>query len=258
MAVRSLLDGKATVAKRSTVCAILLIAISFSPTPLHAQVISGTVRDSLFRERVPGAIVVLLNVESKYLTETVSDDQGSFTVQPTSPGTYRIAVSGMGYAPTVTDLLAVESERETTVNILLGVTPIPLDSLEVVVSERKTRLDLVGFTRRQKKGFGYFIEKEEINQSRAGQVTDLLYGYPSIRIVKRGDWGHSVPLLRGCDATIVLDGMILYPEGGDISINELLNPYSIEGIEIYPGLGGVPVEYRTDKNLCGAILIWTR
>jgi len=197
---------------------------------------------------------VLLDAESKYLTETLSDNQGRFEIQPPSPGDYRLSASGMGYAPKVTELLVVESGREITVNLLLAVNPVALDSLKVVTEARTRQLELVGFYNRLGKGFGHFIQKEEIDRSHADRVTDLLYGLPGVRIVRSGTAGELAVLLRGCLASIVFDGMVL--DSG--SVNEVIHPYNIEAIEVYPGIGGVPVQYRTPKNACGAILIWTR
>jgi hypothetical protein len=161
----------------------------------------------------------------------------------------------MGYAPTTTDSVVVQSEREATVNILLGVHPVTLDSLEVVAEPQTRHLELVGFYKRQKKGFGYFIQREEIDRSHAHRITDLLYGLPGVRMVGSQATGELSVLLRGNDARVVLDGMVLLDSK---NINELVHPMNIEAIEVYPGIHGVPVQYRTLYGGSGAILIWTR
>ena len=50
-------------------------------------------------------------------------------------------------------------------------------------------LERVGFYKRMDLGFGYFLQREEIERRSATQVTDLFYGVPGLRgsnMVTRG------------------------------------------------------------------------
>jgi hypothetical protein len=42
------------------------------------------------------------------------------------------------------------------------------------------------------------------------------------------------------------------------SIDRIVNPMHIEGIEVYTHAAEVSVEYRGPGTSCGAILLWTR
>jgi hypothetical protein len=37
-----------------------------------------------------------------------------------------------------------------------------------------------------------------------------------------------------------------------------VNPFDVEGVEIYTSPAGLPVQYSGYLSPCGAILIWTR
>ncbi|MGD2121382.1 MAG: carboxypeptidase regulatory-like domain-containing protein [Gemmatimonadota bacterium] len=241
---------------RSRLFIPVLFLFGVVPSGLGAQIISGTVRDRISRERVPEALVVLLTADSSYLTQTATELDGGFRLPVPEPGDYRVFVRTMGYAPSLTEPLTVADREEIEVTVFLRADPVALDSLEVVTEARTRQLEMVGFYKRQKKGFGYFIEKEEINRSHASRITDLLYGLPGVRMVGNQATGELSVLLRGSQAKVVLDGMVLLDTQ---DINALVHPFNIEAIEIYPGIGGVPVQYRTIYGGSGgAILIWTR
>lgn len=65
-----------------------------------------------------------------------------------------------------------------------------------------------------------------------------------------------------CLPTVVLDGVVLRAGGyrrpaGDL-VDDLLNPFNIEAIEVYPSPAGVPVQYAGYLSPCGVIIAWTR
>ena len=63
-------------------------------------------------------------------------------------------------------------------------------------------------------------------------------------------------LLRGCEPAVFIDGVRI--RGGAATIDELVSPLDIAGIEIYRGPADVPVEFGGPGTNCGAIVIWTR
>ena len=60
--------------------------------------------------------------------------------------------------------------------------------------------------------------------------------------------------------SVVLDGAVLQVGGvsGGLSADELLNPFNIEAVEVYPSAAGVPVQYGGYMSPCGAIVAWSR
>ena len=77
---------------------------------------------------------------------------------------------------------------------------------------------------------------------------------PGVQLVERGMGGNSV-LLRGCAPAVFIDGIRV--RGGASSIDDLVSPIEIAGIEVYRG-PEVPVEFSGPGSGCGAILIWTQ
>jgi hypothetical protein len=69
-------------------------------------------------------------------------------------------------------------------------------------------------------------------------------------------FGNEVLTTTGCRPAVYLDGL-RYPLRGE-SIDHIVNPMDIEGIEVYSNPAEVPVEYQGPGSSCGAIVIWTR
>lgn len=227
----------------------ILLLLGLAPHTAQAQAARGTVREQQSGTPVPGAEVYLLDVGDSIVAVASTDEGGRFAVTASLPGTYWLTVSRMGYESMNTASFVLMSGEDREFEIFLPVDPVSLDSLRVVGNPKPTRLALTGFYNRMEKGFGYFIQREEIDEHHATEVTDLLYGLPNVRVVR------GTVNMRNCmrSPTIILDGMA---EGG--RINELIHPANIEAIEVYLGPGGVPPEYGGLRNPCGAILIWTR
>ncbi|MFC1791075.1 hypothetical protein ACFL0I_01235, partial [Gemmatimonadota bacterium] len=71
---------------------------------------------------------------------------------------------------------------------------------------------------------------------------------------------------RDCITQIFVDGFLVnrraFGARGarpiDFRIDDAVSPASVEGIEIYRGLGTVPAEFLNPDAVCGVIAIWTR
>ena len=55
---------------------------------------------------------------------------------------------------------------------------------------------------------------------------------------------------------IVVDGFKL--DTSTMSIDLLINPDWIIGMEVYPGGVGAPVQHRGLDSRCGVVMVWTR
>ena len=63
-----------------------------------------------------------------------------------------------------------------------------------------------------------------------------------------------------CPARFFIDGNSVALQG--MSIDELVSPSDVEGIEIYKGMSSVPSEFSgrsiNDDSRCGVVAIWTK
>ena len=224
----------------------------------QAQIIRGIVREESSGSPIPEAEIHVIDTANVIVAASSSVHDGAFSAVVSEPGTYRLRVTAMGYDTTTTGVFVLGPYENRNFDVFLPVRPVPLDSLEVVGEPRTPHLELVGFYRRMEVGFGHFIQKEEIDRSHADRITDLLYGLPSVRIVRGELVGELLVVMRACPQppTVVLDGLPLDRDGGPI--NEVTHPANIEAIEVYPSPAGVPVQYGRTRSPCGTILIWTR
>lgn len=182
---------------------------------------------------------------------TTSDGRFAFPGLP--PGVIQLEIRHLGYG-TGTHLVNVVGGETVDLEIRLEPDPIALEGLRIEAEARVTRLDEVGFHRRQLRGAGNHYAGED---AEAWKVPQLLQNLPSTNV--RGGTGRFVTFrVRGgdCVPDIYLDGILQrWAEGEFAAVTEGM---PIEAIEVYRG-AETPPEFRIRPVLpCGAILFWTR
>ena len=183
-------------------------------------------------------------------------------------------LSRIGYPIILSKAFVIDSAIIARVTLTLPSTPITLDTVTVVTTGADKRLPYLvdaGFYRRKQLGFGHYLTRADIDKRDPEVMTDLLRGMVGVRVwCLPGFLSCDVDtraaksmFLRGkCHPSVVLDGVVLRAGGvgnkGDMLLDQLINPFNIEAIEIYPGPEGVPVQYGGYLSPCGAILVWSR
>jgi len=264
---------------RRWVTAVVSLALSASPD-LLAQTIHGVaMSDSGLG--IEAVDVVLIDAGDSVTAWCTSDSLGRFLVVAPQPGSYRLRAVRLGYATFTTDAFWVEAGQEMEAELRLAVLPVDVAPLSVAVEARSLHLDAVGFYHRMERGFGHFVTADQIQARSPERVSDIMRGMPGVNVVRApgGDFEVVVrdgrtKLLRGrgaCLPSVSIDGLVIRvggkPQRGLDGLvdptmvgswTRLVHPAEIEGVEVYTGAAGLPVQVGGYISPCGAILIWTK
>lgn len=183
-----------------------------------------------------------------------TDEEGAFTLARLIGGPYDIEITRIGYQ-TLVDSLFVPEDAAVQVEVELVPEALELDPIFVIVEPRMTYLETSGFYDRRARGFGRFIDRDEIEARIPSNVSDLLRTIPGIRVAPVGRFSRqNVVLMRNnCVPELYLDG---FRVSRSMSVDELLNPDDVEAVEIYRGPAEMPPEFSSGG--CGALVVWTR
>ena len=220
--------------------------------------IVGIVTDQASGDPIPDVVVNATGAGRVDRT----DAEGRFSLADLPPGRHEVVFSHLGYIERA-ESIGVEAGRVASARIVLAVDAIALDPIEVTVDRRDRNLQDAGFYQRREDGWGYFVDREDIEKWNPIDLTDALIRFPGVAIVADARSPIDRRLrLRGrgrgvCSPTIYLDGVMLTGLRA-FSINDIVDPLSVAGIELYRGLAGVPGQYSGLVSSCGVVLIWLR
>jgi hypothetical protein len=225
------------------------------PVAGYGQTIQGTLVDAQAREAVPAATVELLDSDSVSLASVVTNDQGEFRIAVPGPGAYHLRASRVGFATTISPAMELSDDDTVEIEFRVPIDAVALAPIDVIAYSRRPTGPLGGFYERMDRAaFGTFIDRERIERSPATFASDLLLTVPGVQVYRAG-FGQTVLVMRGtCIPQLYLDGV---PIRG-ASIDDLVHPTRIEGIEIYRGPAGAPIEFAGGAGSCGVVAVWTR
>jgi TonB family protein len=183
-----------------------------------------------------------------------SDEEGRFRVTGMPAGRVMVAVRRIGYRPTTRELVVPSGEA-----VALALEPVPQALSTVVVRDRRVKYTgwAARFYERRDRGFGRFITKEDLDRRNAIRTTDVLRSVPGIQVVSTPTGNLLRVRSARCSPFIWLDGT---PASAGYLDVDAFPPNTLEGIEVYSGVGTVPVELRGPRGEegCGVIVLWTR
>lgn len=225
-----------------TLLALGVAAASLAPLRVSGQAIVGRVFDQVTGTPIVAADVQLVDLSGLMRGRSLADTAGWFRITAPIPGSYRVRAVSLGYAQVETAALALDKGVELELELRLGTAAVPLEPLRVV-STRSFRVgrlteyyDRAGWTR--KSGLGRVFMRDDIDRIEPFDISSLL---------------RMVPNRVGCTMTYMLDGLPI----DAVSIDAMVQPRDVEGVEIYRGVNQIPVEYSF-RARCGLVLIWTR
>lgn len=175
-----------------------------------------------------------------------ADDQGQFAFSALPPGSYRLQVSAVGYAPVLTEPIEVAAHSPREVTIALTPRPHALDDIVVRADRPYVSTPVIHITR------------EIIREAGVASVPDLLAQVPGLYVQSGGPGGEARVRIRGSDANQVLvlvDGQRINPSGSGVADLSSIPLEMVEEIDVHTS--GASAEFGPDA-LAGAINIKTR
>ncbi len=244
--------------------AVLALLLFAGPAVLGAQApegedevranvrVQGTVTDRETGEALEGVSVQLRSESLPHDRDRMTNERGNFVFQPVPRGVYHIRVVRIGYQP-IEHTVQLRSDSELRVEVELTSEAVALEPI-VVESTRRTSLVRTGFYNRKDRGFGRFVTREDIEDSNAFEVSDLVRRMPGVSVASSNRPGYRgvVTMRGGCQPQVWVDGARTVQP---FALDDFLTVHDVEAIEVYNS-AEAPPQYSTDG--CGAVLVWTR
>jgi protocatechuate 3,4-dioxygenase beta subunit len=181
---------------------------------------------------------------------------GTFTLKSVPLGTQAVEVHGVGYTPTHV-ALDVNPRGPNTLVVRLATLPPQLPAVNVASKATKSQLDKVGFDHRKKMGFGKFMTEADIEKAQPVYTSDVLRLINGLHVVGSGS-DLTVTSSRGETCVQYMIDRHYVDAGAGLSIDELVNPTDIVGLEFYQA-SDVPMAFDSPRiSGCGLLIIWTR
>lgn len=250
--------------------AFVLASIDAPPVEANrsAEVVSVRVTD------VSGMPLAYANVQLNGGHRYVSDDSGRLALPVPSPGPLSLLIRRIGFELAEVKLAA---RPDTGLAITLQPAAVVLPETRITATSPFRSLDLHGFYGRMadtEKGArrGWYWTPEELELWKPSSVTSAVEKFPGIQIRKGqfppgervpGIWAMRVETMQGCRMTVYVDRVRVSPirvRGTlyDESINSLITPTTLSGIEVYPTTLNAPPEFPPVPETCGVVLLWTK
>jgi hypothetical protein len=239
---------------RYTCMFFTLLALAGTSTATRAQTVSGRLLDAATAQPIAAGTMALLS-DGTAVATVVTDTAGRFVLNAGRSGSYRLRAERIGYRTAETLPLDLTEGDTVMVEFRLSVDAVAMNPITVTGHSRRPAGQLGGFYDRMRSGIGgAFITREEIEERRPIDTTDLLRTIPGV-FVTAGARGGTIVRVRGdCSPRVFLDGLPIQLMG--MSIDNLVRPMDLEGIEVYRGPAELPAQFA--HGACGAIVLWTR
>jgi hypothetical protein len=231
--------------------------LAASAAPAAAQAVHGRVLER-GTDRPVASAVVELRVGGDVRAQARTFDDGTFVLNVPGAGVYRVAASRLGYESLISADLRIE--RLDSLSLVIRMLSNAVGLEPVAARGRRVPARLAGYYQRSGRARqGHFLNREIIEQARASRTTDLLRRIPGLAFRPTRKGGFAIRGRGGCEPLVFIDGMDTSAVGSTLTIDDMVRPEDLEGIEVY-GSAAIPPEFVRNHtgNECGAVLIWTR
>lgn len=153
--------------------------LTFGQVSLDSGRIIGTLADSTTAKAVPFATVALQTPDGKLITGVTTDDKGAFTLEKVTFGTYRLAISFVGYRTRTLDNVTLTVEKPV---VELGQITLSADSRNL------KEVDVVGQKALiEDKGDRLVYNAEKDISNAGGTAVDVLRKVPMLTVDLNGN-----------------------------------------------------------------------
>ena len=257
-------------------------ALALLAAPASAQTLRGRVVDDDSQRPIEGAALRLIGADETMGASALSPANGTFTLRAPAAGTYRLTAERIGFATLTLGPFDLPEGAPLDITVAMQMEAIVLDSIAVEVDPTLRFLRNMGFYDRRKLGIGQFIDRQQIEESRAHDLSDVLErGITGMRMVRKFGFadlemrpgviatlGNAQGQGINCAPLVYLNGMLVArntspsnnpAEWGVGRFNlESLAASDLEAVEVFAGQAQAPVQFARDGGRCGVVLIWTR
>jgi hypothetical protein len=169
---------------------LVLVVLASEPADCLGQTVRGTVGEWMSDRPVERCRVVLLDDSEQEVAETLTDENGGFSLNAPASGTYVLSITRIGYHPLAEGPVTVHVNDTVEVAYVARPVAVTLAPITVRTVRVIRYLENAGFYRRQRKSAsGFFLGPAEIEERlyRASRVTDLLHGTPGLSVLRAPD-----------------------------------------------------------------------
>ena len=239
----------------------LFLILAFNVSNLNAQIIRGQVVEEFSAEPVPGAVVLLMDMDSVATKISTTDGEGHYELKVPKPGIYMVSVQKMDYLRNTSSPFRITKADTANFEIRVISSPQQLDAITVTAKQIFPELEKSDFYKRKDALPGIFLDRYDIYKNGAIRSSELFRQQTGFSLNNDGEIINTNPRFldnTNCRVTLFIDNLeVTNLEGVTV---DLLIPSTdqIVGIEIYKGIVGLPARFRRNARGCGAIVIWTR
>lgn len=252
--------------------AAAVAVVLLAPARAHAQYVHGRVVDIVTGRAISAASVLIVNPDNSIRSGGITDADGRFGFG-TTPGSFRLRVTRVGYAPTGSKDLGLTRRDTLSFDVRLALRPSEVEGMTVRTSAAP--LDPSGFFARRDEHAGRFLGPYEVERRHPNSPADLLHDIPGYSI-HPGMGGFRVVMTgrnRRCVPTVYVDGRLAHRgtqtdrlrEPSDeegVFLESLVNANAIRALEAYQSGATAPVRFRPVGPIgggdCGVLVFWTR
>jgi len=168
----------------------------------------------------------------------MTNEKGEFTMRNLPSGSKVLLARHLGFgAETVPVDLSSRQQKRVTIKLqkfMAVMEPV------VITARRLAALDKVGFSQRQKFGFGYYISPEQLQNIHPNHIADILAQVPGVQDKCVQYWVDDMP----------------YQEVEPGDINYFVSGSEVVAVEVYQNLI-TPARYMRPGG-CTMVVLWTR